>query len=190
MKNKKVEGVLAEFGSPAELLKAAEQLRDSGYRKFDCHSPFPVHGMDGAMGEKRSPLGWMVGIIAIGAFLAGFAFEGWTSAIDYPITVSGKPFFSYQAFGTIAFAVMVFSSALTALVGMLLLNKLPQFFHPIFHSDRFSKVTDDAFFVSIEADNDDFDPEQARSFLEKIGGKNIEFLVDRSDIVNEEIKTK
>jgi len=85
--------MLAEFGNPARLLEAAEKLKNAGYKKFDCHSPFPIHGMDDAMGLKRSPLGWIVGFVAFVALIGGFALEWWTSTIDYPIVISGKPFF-------------------------------------------------------------------------------------------------
>lgn len=176
----KIEGILAEFTNPAELLKAAKDMRDKGYKNFDCHSPFPIHGMDDAMGEKRSPLGWIVGIVGITGFILAYAFVGWTSAIDYPLVISSKPFFSYQAYGPIGFAVLVLLGAGTALFGMLALNKLPRFNHPVFHSDHFSKVTDDGFFVSIEADDSKFNEEDTKKFLETIGAKNIELLVDQT----------
>lgn len=179
-KDLKIEGILAEFKDPGELLEAAKKLEAAGFKKYDCHSPFPIHGMDDAMGEKRSPLGWMVGIVAAVMFAAGFAFEGWTSAVDYPLIVSGKPFFSYQAFGTVAFALMVLTSALTALVGMLVLNKLPRFYHATFYSENFGRVSDDAFFVSIEAGDAKFDRTETEAFLKSIGGKNIELLTDKS----------
>jgi len=174
----KVQGIIAEFDNPAELITAAENLRDSEYKNFDCHSPFPIHGMDDAMGETRSPLGWIVGTIAFLGVTAGFTLEWWSSVIEYPIVISGKPFFSYQAYGPVAFAVMVLSSAFAAVIGMLLFNKLPRFHHPVFYSDRFGKVSDDAFFVSIEADDPSFDVANTQKFLEKIGGKNVELLMD------------
>jgi len=177
----KVQGIIAEFDNPAELITAAENLRDSEYKKFDCHSPFPIHGMDNAMGETRSPLGWIVGIIAFLGVAAGFTLEWWSSTIEYPIVISGKPFFSYQAYGPVAFAVMVLSSAVAAVIGMFLLNKLPRFHHPVFSSDRFAGASDDAFFVSIEAEGPQFDAENAQKFLEKIGGKNVELLLDEDD---------
>ena len=96
MTNKKIEGIIAEFKNPAELIQTAEKLRDSEYKNFDCHSPFPIHGMDKAMGEKRSPLGWIVGIVAFLGLSAGVTLEWWTSTVDYPLVISGKPFFSYQ----------------------------------------------------------------------------------------------
>ena len=102
--------MLAEFDGPNGLLKAAEKLREAGYTKFDCHSPFPIHGMDDAMGEKRSPLGYIVGVVAVVSAVAMLLFQGWTSAIDYPVVLSGKPFFSYQAYGVASWAVMVLLS--------------------------------------------------------------------------------
>ncbi len=181
MSKGKVEGLLAEFSNPAELLAAAERLRDAGYRHFDCHSPFPIHGMDKAMGEKRSILAWIVGPIGFVALISMFLFEGWTSTIAYPIVISGKPFFSYQAYGVAAFAVMVLTSALITFLGMLAINKLPRFHHPVFHSDNFARVTDDGFFVSVEASDAQFDEKKTMDFLKSIGGSNIELLIDQED---------
>ena len=179
MSKKKVEGILAEFKNPAELLNAAQRLRQAGYRHFDCHSPFPIHGMDRAMGEKRSILAWIVGPVGFLALTGMFLFEGWTSSIAYPIIISGKPFFSYQAYGVAAFAVMVLVSALLSFVGMLALNKLPRYHNPLFYSDNFARVTNDGFFVSIEACDPKFEEEETRRFLQSIGGSNIELLIDQ-----------
>lgn len=166
----------AEFANPAELIKAAEQLRDAGYKKFDCHSPFPIHGMDDAMGMSRSPLGYIVGVVAFLAVFGGFTLEWWTSTVDYPIVIAGKPFFSYQAYGPVAFAVMVLSSAFVTVLGMLGLNKLPQFYHKIFDSKNFEKVTNDGFMVSIESDDPKFEEKASADFLKSIGGKNVETI--------------
>jgi len=168
--------VLAEFENPAQLLHAAEKLKDAGYKKFDCHSPFPIHGMDDAMGMKRSPLGWIVGTVAFIALISGFALEWWTSTIDYPLVISGKPFFSYQAYGPVAFAIMVLSSAFAALLGMMALNKLPMWYHQIFDSGKTEKITNDSFVVSIDTDDPNFDQTKTKSFLEDIGGKNLEVI--------------
>jgi len=177
MSDKKVLAILAEFKDPAELLHAAEKVRDEGYKQFDCHSPFPIHGMDDAMGEKRSPLGYIVAFVAITMATGMLLFQGWTSAIDYPLVLSGKPYFSYQAFGVASWAVMVLSSAIVTLIGMLVLNKMPMLHHPLFYSDNFcKKVNDDGFFVSIEAADEKFDSATTKSFLEKIGGTNLELI--------------
>ena len=176
--DKKVEGILAEFENPAELIAAAEKLRDAGYKEFDCYSPFPIHGMDKAMGEKRSILGWIVGPVAFVMLTFGFLFEGWTSVFAYPLVIAGKPLFSYQAYGPVAFALMVLFSALSSLFGMFALNKLPRYHHPVFYSENFAKATDDGFFVNIEATDPKYTNEDAKKFLMSIGGKNIEFLID------------
>ena len=168
--------MLAEFDNPARLLEAAEKLKNAGYKKYDCHSPFPIHGMDDAMGLKRSPLGWIVGFVAFIALIGGFALEWWTSTIDYPIVISGKPFFSYQAYGPVAFAIMVLTSAFTALFGMMALNKLPMWYHQLFDSGKTAKISNDGFVVSIESDDPLFDQNKTKSFLEDIGGQNLEVI--------------
>lgn len=169
-------GMLAEFNDPAELLAAARKMKDGGYKKYDCHSPFPVHGMDGAMGMKRSPLGYIVFAVAAVALIGGFALQWWTSSVDYKIVISGKPFFSYQAYGPVAFAIMVLSSAFVSLLGMLALNKLPMLFHPLFSSKSFERAMDDGFFVSVEAADAKFDVTNTQNFLTEIGGKNVEVI--------------
>ena len=170
--------LLAEFTGPQELLHCAEKLRQAGYQNFDCHSPFPIHGMDQAMGIKRSPLGWIVGFVAFGAFAAGAALEWWTSTVDYPLVISGKPFFSYQAYGPVAFAIMVLFSAFTALIGMILLNRLPKYLHPLFNSKQFPRFSDDGFFVSVELDETRVDHKGIEKLLHEAGGKNLEVIGD------------
>jgi hypothetical protein len=172
----KQEIILAEFENPAQLLEAAEKMRDAGYKDFDCHSPFPIHGMDQAMGMKRSPLGWIVGGVAFVALLSGFTLEWWTSAVDYPLVISGKPFFSYQAYGPVAFAIMVLSSSFAALLGMMALNKLPMLYHKNFDSKKMTKITDDGFIVTITSNDLQFDVAKTKSFLERIAGKNLEVI--------------
>jgi hypothetical protein len=168
--------MLADFDNPAQLLVAAEKIKNAGYKKFDCHSPFPIHGMDDAMGLKRSPLGWIVGIVAFASLIGGFTLEWWTSTIDYPVVISGKPFFSYQAYGPVAFAIMVLSSAFAALLGMMALNKFPMWYHQLFDSGKTAKISNDGFVVSIESTDPLFDPGKTKSFLEDIGGQNLEVI--------------
>ena len=172
----KAKGLLASFENPAKLLQAARKVRDAGYTKYDCHSPFPIHGMDDAMGMKRSPLGYIVFAVAMIAFLGGITLEWWTSTVDYRLVISGKPFFSYQAYGPVAFALMVLASAFVSLLGMLALNKLPMFFHPLFSSKSFENVMNDGFFVSIESADEKFDPEGTKNFLSGIGAHNVEVI--------------
>ena len=175
-KQKNHDLVLAEFDGVSELLAAAEKIRDAGYKKFDCHSPFPIHGMDEAMGLKRSPLGWMVGIMSLTGAALGMSLQWWTSAVDYPLVIAGKPFFSYQAFVPVTFGLAVLFGSVTALFGMLFLNRLPKPWHPVFESGNFSRFSDDAFFVSINKDDPQYDEKQTVEFLKSIGGGAIEHI--------------
>lgn len=175
-RKKKALGLLAEFKNPAELVKAAETVRDEGYQKFDCHSPFPIHGMDSAMGLRRSPLGFIVFVMGTLGLLSGIALTWYVAVEAYPLVISGKPFFSYQAFVPIYFELTVLFSAFGALFGMFHLNRLPQWFHNLFYSDKFAKATNDGFFVSIEANDPKFDPEKSVAFFKSIGASDIELI--------------
>jgi len=175
-KTNKIHGVLAEFKNPAELIHAAEKVRDAGFNKFDCHSPFPIHGMDDAMGLKRSPLGFIVFIMGLAGLSGGMLLQWWASAVEYPHVISGKPFFSYQAFIPVCFELTILLSAFGAVFGMFHLNKLPMLFHNVFYSDRFEKVTNDGFFVSIEADDPKFDAEETQDLFKKMGSNHVELL--------------
>ncbi len=168
--------VMAQFDDPGALLHAAEKTRDAGYKEFDCHSPFPVHGMDGAMGLSRSPLAKIVFVIAMSAVCGMIALTYYVSVIAYPLVISGKPLFSYVAYAPPIFAIGVLTGALTAVFGMLALNKLPMPYHPLFNSPNFSKVTDDGFFVTVQSSDPQYDEQKVKSFLTSIGGKNVEVI--------------
>ena len=176
MTPKNIYGILAEFKSPKAILDAANSVRKEGYIDFDCHTPFPVHGLDDAMGLKRSIVGYIVGIGCIAGASGGLLLQWWSSAIAYPVVISGKPLFSWQAFMIITFVLMVLGGAFSALIGMFHLNRLPTFYHPLFNSEQFKKSTDDKFFVSIEFKDPRFDMEDTKKFLESIGGVNIEVI--------------
>ncbi|HOD67115.1 MAG TPA: DUF3341 domain-containing protein, partial [candidate division Zixibacteria bacterium] len=166
---RKAYGVLAEFRSTGDLLRAAEKLRDAGFRRWDVHSPFPIHGMDRAMGLGRSPVGFIVGLCGTTGLLVFLAFLYWINVYDYPMVISGKPHFSYQAFVPPLFAITILSSALAALFGMLALNRLPRLHHPLFSSPQFEKVTGGGFFISVEADDPKFAEIERTGLLEALG---------------------
>ena len=176
VRQKNNRGILAEFKDTNDLLVAAAKVRDAGYKAFDCLSPFPIHGMDEAMGLKRSPLGWMVGIMSlVGAGLA-LLLQWWTSSVAYPLVISGKPFFSFQAYVPITFGIAVLLGALTSFFGMLALNRLPRLHHPVFYSDSSAKITDDGFFIFIESHDEKYDEKQSGDFLQGIGAVSIEMV--------------
>ena len=169
-------GILAEFATPAELYHACERVRDAGFTRWDAHSPFPVHGLTGAMGLRRSPVPWIVlGMGLTGAVLA-FVLQWWVHASAYPLVISGKPFFAWPAMVPITFEVAVLFGALGAVFGMLGLSQLPMHHHPLFRSKVFERVTDDAFFISIESWDPLFDPSATGKLLEYVGARRVELL--------------
>ena len=172
----KIEGVLAEFASAGDLLEAARKVREAGYRRFDCHSPFPIHGMDKAMGLKRSPVGYIAGICGFLGGSFGLWLQWWTSTVDYRLVISGKPFFSYQAYVPVTFGMTVLLAAFGALFGFLFMSGLPRPHHPVFYSDRFSGFSTDKFFVSIEARDRKFNESETVAFLRSIGAVEVEVL--------------
>jgi hypothetical protein len=172
-------GLLAEFASPKDLYHACERVRDAGYKRWDAHSPFPVHGLDEAMGLGRSRLPWIVLFFGLCGAVGGFYLQLWANGIAYPIVISGKPVFNWQPYIPITFELGVLSASITALVAMLGLNQLPMHFHPLFGSRRFEKVTDDGFFISIEAWDTNFNPIETERFLKQLGATNVELVTRR-----------
>jgi len=168
--------MLARFEDTGSLLKAAIAMRKEGYEKYDAHSPFPIHGMDDAMGMGRSPIGYVVGVMGTLGLIGALTLQWWTSAVDYPLVISGKPFFSYQAFVPVTFAITVLLSAFGAFFGMLAINQLPQLYHTIFNSKMFDRFSTDGFFISIDAADPKYNEDASRRFLESIGGKDIEVV--------------
>jgi hypothetical protein len=170
-------GVLARFSGPQELYRACERVRDAGYRKWDAHTPFPIHGLDAAMGLRQSGLSWIVLVLGLGGAAGGMLLQWWISAVAYPLVISGKPFFSWPAFVPVTFELGVLGGALGAVFGMFGLNKLPMLHHPLFNSEQFERFSDDGFFISIEAWDRKFDADTTTRFLREIGATDVE-LVD------------
>jgi hypothetical protein len=169
-------GILAEFATPSDLYHACERVRDAGFTRWDAHSPFPVHGLAGAMGLRRSPLPWIVlGMGLMGAAL-GFGLQTWVHTSAYPLVISGKPYFSWPAYIPITFEVGVLFGALGAVFGMLGLNRLPMHYHPLFRSKVFERVTDDTFFISIESWDPRFDQSATAKLLESLGARSVELV--------------
>lgn len=167
-------GWLVEFTDPNVLLEACKRVRDVGYRRWDAHTPFPVHGLDDAMGIRGTRLPLIV--LAGGLFgcAGALALQIWTSAIDYPLIISGKPLVSLPAFVPVTFELTILFSALAAFFGMWTLNGLPRLHHPLLANRRFRRVTSDRFFIVIEADDPLADPERTPAFLASLGGTAVE----------------
>ena len=169
-------GLLAEFESAQAIYHACAHVRDAGFRDWDAHTPFPVHGLDKAMGLKPTILPWIVLCIGLTGTATAIALQGWVHSIEYPLVISGKPFFALPAYVPIIFELSVLFSAFAAVFGMLGLNRLPMLHHPLFRSRRFERVTDDRFFISIEATDPKFDADRTRQLLEEAGATHVELV--------------
>jgi Ni/Fe-hydrogenase subunit HybB-like protein len=169
-------GALARFAGPGELLAAAGHLRAAGYRRLDTYSPFPIHGMERALRLGRSKVPAFV--FAGGAI--GVLFAQWVqyfqSAVAYPLVVDGKPLNSPEAFVPISFETMILYAAVGAVLGMLVLNGLPRFYHPVFRGRSFARASNDGFFLSVEAHDSAFDKCETPALLASLGATEIEFL--------------
>ncbi|HVZ33410.1 MAG TPA: DUF3341 domain-containing protein [Polyangiaceae bacterium] len=168
--------VLAEFDDPNALLHAAERVRDAGYKNWDVHTPYPVHGMDAAMGLSDSRLGWIVLAMGLSGLASAAALMIWANGIEYPIVVGGKPPISIASMIPICFELTILFSALGCFFGMLGLNQLPRHHHPVFFSERFKAFSTDKFFISIEAADPQFDPAQTRRLLEGLHPTYVELV--------------
>jgi hypothetical protein len=181
---KRLWGVLAEFEDVDHLLLAAERVRDAGFRRWDCYTPFPVHHLDDAMGQKPTILPWIVLVCGLTGLLTGVLLQWWTNASfveaaptflqGYPYIISGKPIFSLPANIPVIFELTILFSALGAVVGMLALNNLPVLYHPLFKKPRFNRVTDDRFFIAIEAMDEKFEAEETKALLASLGATVVE----------------
>jgi len=173
-----VHGLLAEYDSPPEILHAAEKIRKAGFTKWDTYTPFAVHGIDAAMGIKMTILPWFTLCAGLVGLATAITLQWWTNAYDYPWIISGKPFWSIPANVPIMFELTVLLSAITTLVGMLMLNNLPEPSHPLDQVRRFARVTDDKFFLMILASDPKFDDIDTRALLETTHPVAIEAVLE------------
>jgi hypothetical protein len=166
-------GLGAEFSSAAALLEAAKKIYAHGFKKWDVYSPFPIHGMDHAMGFKRSRVSLFSLIGGFTGLTTGFVLIYYTSALNYPLIVQGKPYFALEPSLPIFFELTILLTAFGTVLGLLLLTLLPRLHHPVFNWDRFQRATDDGFFLVLEVADPKFDPTASRQLLQGMGGTHI-----------------
>jgi len=166
-------GLLAEFDSPAELVTATQKAYDMGFRHMDAYSPFPIEEVAEAVGFHRTKLPIIVlvgGLLGLGG---GFALEYWVSVLEYPLNIGGRPLASWPSFFVPAYELTILAASLSAVIGMLALNGLPQPYHPLFNIAEFENVTRDKFYLCLEATDEKFDAMQTRKFLEEQHPNNV-----------------
>ena len=164
---------MAEFESATALVVAANKTREAGFVDVDAYSPIPIEELHHAIGFKKTKLPLMVLIGGLLGGVGGFSLQYWVSAIAYPLNVGGKPLVSWPMFIPVTFECTILAAALTTVVGMFALNKLPQPYHPVFNVQRFALATRNRFFLCIEATDRQFDLERTRAFLDTLGAHEV-----------------
>ena len=168
-----IHGLMAEFEDPTTLVAATEHAHREGYRVMDAYSPFPIEELHEALGSHHTRLPLIVLIGGLCGCLGGYGLQYWASAMAYPINVGGKPFHSWPAFIPVTFECTILGAALSAVLGMLALNGLPQPYHPVFNVPRFALASRNRFFLVIEASDRKFEHDQVVSFLQEFEPKDL-----------------
>ena len=192
--SQKLHGVIGEFETVDQILEAAAKTRDEGFKHWDVHAPFPVHGIDDAMGIKRTILPWIVLVCGLTGTCVGLTLAIYTMATNgvelpglpgavapvegYQFLISGKPYNSLPAFIPVAFETTILLSAFGAVFGMLLMNRLPKLYNPLLKSENFRRSTDDRFFIEVQARDARFDAVKTAAFLKDIGAVSVELIED------------
>lgn len=166
-------GLIAEFDHAQDVVAAARRTEEAGYRKMDAYSPFPVEGLPEALGFRDHFVPWIMLVGGILGGLGGFALLYYCMVVEYPLNIGGRPMFSWPMYIPITFECIVLLSALSGIVGMFMLNGLPQPYHPVFDAPNFTRASASSFFLCIEADDPNFDREETRRFLEGLGPVNV-----------------
>jgi ActD protein len=168
-----VHGLIAEFDSPSALIEGSRRAREAGYRKMDAYTPYPIHELAEALGLPRTKLPVLV--LAGGALgcATGLAMQWFATAVHYPLNIGGRPLASWPSYIPITFELTVLFAAITAVLGMLGLNRLPMPYHPVFNVPRFALASRDRFFLCIETTDPLYDPEKTRAFLSSLGAREV-----------------
>ena len=166
-------GLIATFETAPGLYHAAESVRDAGYRHWDCITPFPVHGLDKAMGLRRSIVPRISLAGGITGFITGMSMIWWTGAVDYKLIVGGKPLFSPMFAFPVGYELTILFTAFATIIGMFVVNGLPMHYHPVLKYEHIRRGLDDTFFIVIEGRDPRFNLANTKALLEKAGGKAI-----------------
>ena len=166
-------GLIATFDTAAGIYHAAEQVRDAGYKRWDCITPCPVHGLDKAMGVKRSIVPRISLAGGLTGFCTGMSMIWWMNSYDYPLTVGGKPLFSPMFAFPISYELTILFTAFATIGGMFIVNRLPMHYHAVLKYEHIQRGLDDRFFVVIEARDPKFNLAATRALLEQAGGQSV-----------------
>jgi len=171
-------GLMAEFEDATSLVAATRRAHEQGYRRMDAYSPFPIEELHEALGAHHTRLPLIVLLGGLFGCIGGYALEYWSSVIAYPLNIGGKPFHSWPAFIPVTFECTILGATLSAVLGMLALNGLPQPYHPVFNVPRFALASRNRFFLCIESKDPKFDVEATRHFLETLEPREVTAVAD------------
>ena len=171
-------GVIAEFDTPTAVVAAARRAYEEGYRKMDAFTPYPIEELTEAIGIRHTRLPLLVLIGGIVGALTGYGLQYWASVIYYPLNVGGRPLHSWPQFIPVTFEMTILVAALTAVLGMLALNGLPQPYHPVFNTPGFDLASRNHFFLLIEAQDPKFDTEETRAFMNSLNPREVTNVED------------
>ena len=166
-------GVAAEYDSPEALIAATNRARKAGYVKMDAYTPFPIEGLSDALGIKDK---WVIILMLLGGFVGcinGWLLQYWGSVASYPLNIGGRPIISWPQMVVIMFEATILTSALTGVFSMIILNGLPEPYHPMFGVPNFDRASQDRFFLCIEETDAKFDVQAITSFLQGTGALSV-----------------
>jgi len=166
-------GLMAELGGPDELVAAAEKLRDAGYTRLDAFTPYPIEELSETVARRRSKVPLITFLGGLVGALTGFFLQYWSQVIVYPMNVGGRPHNSWPAFIVVTFELTILFASLSAVVGMILVNGLPRPYHPVFNVEGFERATRDGFFLTVEAEDPQFDRDRTGEMLRSLGAREV-----------------
>ena len=173
-------GWMAEFENEHDLLHAAEKVRDAGYTKTDAFTPFPVHGIDHALGIKPTILPFIVLCAGLTGLFTALLMQWWMNGVDYKYIISGKPFGITPASIPVSFELTILFSAFTSVLGMLALNGLPRFSNPVFTNAKFDRATNDRFFLYVDATDKYYNRESVKELLSSVHANSLNEVTEDS----------
>jgi len=166
-------GVMGQFPNAQSLMHAAHEIKTRGYIKTDAFSPFPIEGLHEALGGKRTKIPMIVFFSGLFGGTFAFSVETFANVVHYPLIIGGKPYYSWPAFIPITFELTVLFAAFSAAISMILLNRLPELYHPVFNIDNFRTASRDGFFLLIKSTDPSFDLEGSKQVLAKAGATQV-----------------
>lgn len=169
-------GIIGTFETPKAVYEAAKKVRKAGYTRWDVIAPFPIHGIEKAMGERRSLVGAFTLVGGVIGFFSGMAIAWWMGLVDYPLIVAGMPYFSPIFPFPVAYELTILLAAFGTLFGMFFLNRLPMHYHPVMHASNFDRLTNDTFAIVIESTDPQYSDAETTNLLRENGANDIEVL--------------